>query len=64
MTKDQLIAYWKERRLMLDAQHGRFSTASAYPHDEIVAELLKQDVARLEDWIAVLDRLIAKHSRP
>jgi hypothetical protein len=61
MTLDQLIAYWKERRLMLDVQRGRLSTG--YPHDEIVSELMKQDVARLDDWIVVLDKLIAEHSK-
>jgi hypothetical protein len=61
MTLDQLITYWKERRSMLNAQRGNLSTG--YPHDEIVSELMKQDVARLDDWIAVLDKLIAKHSR-
>ncbi len=37
MTLDMLIAWWKERRSMLNAQRGRLSTG--YPHDDIVSEL-------------------------
>jgi hypothetical protein len=62
MTLDQLIAWWKERRSMLVGQLGMLRT-SYPPHDDIVSDLRKQDIARLQDWIVVLDKLIAEHSR-
>jgi hypothetical protein len=63
MTLDTLIAGWKERRSILKAELGAFATSYPPRDDIIVSELRQQDIARLQGWIAVLDKLIAEHSR-
>jgi hypothetical protein len=62
MTLEMLIAGWKERRSMLVGQLGMLRT-SYPPHDDVVRELKEEDIGRVKDWIVVLDKLIAEHSR-
>jgi hypothetical protein len=59
---EQVIARWKKRRFMLNAEYEPLQTS--YPTgDPTVDGLTQQDKGRLRDWIAVLDRLIAEYSR-
>jgi hypothetical protein len=62
MTLDMLIASWKERRSLLEGQLGRLETSYPSP-DDVTVELREQDIGRVKDWIVVLDKLIAKHSK-
>jgi hypothetical protein len=60
---EPLVAAWKDRRSMLATQlewleGGRMRTGT-----NISGATTQQDIARLRQWIAELDALIAEHSK-
>jgi hypothetical protein len=60
---DQLVASWKEERIMLARQLQILGTAEMRVGTNVPGSLTQQNLKRTREWIAELDALIAEHSK-
>jgi hypothetical protein len=60
---DSLIAGWKQQRASLERELAMFESGKAHVGTNILDNKTKESIARVKDWIATLDALIAEHSK-
>lgn len=60
---DPLVTAWKDRRAMLATQLEWLESGRMRTGTNVSNATTQQDIARLREWIAELEGLIAEHSK-